>query len=434
MSILLSEGSSTSARHVLYALGRQGHTIDVCDPQRLCLGWFSRYVRNWERCPSYTADPIGYIQFLVERLTQEKYDVLFPVHDQVYLLARFRETLCQFAGLAVPEFAAVAQTQDKVTFARLMETVGLPHPQTTVVQGIERLDQPWEFPCYLKLPVSTAGCGVWCVRSAGEVRAVMQTLRRLPGNTRDSEFLIQQEAEGTFHVVQCVFAHGKLMAAHCYKGTATGVGGSAHGRESVSHPFVFADVARLGAHLSWHGAMHMEYFYDHKSGIPTYIEANPRIGETLNATLSGTNLCELLARVSLGQSTSQPTTARAGVRTHSVLMGLMGKAERGGGRLSLLRELFRAWTGKGAYRDSEDELTRPREDGLSVIPAAAVTLQLLCFPSLARRMIRRTVDNYSLNSAAAERIRALPEELLPAAGEPSPAAATVNTGSQGNEG
>jgi hypothetical protein len=94
-------------------------------------------------------------------------------------------------------------------------------------------------------------------------------------------------------------------------------------------------------------------------------------------------------------------------------MGVMGAADRGEGRVGVMRELFRAWTGRGAYRDSQDELTRPHEDFLSIIPATAVTLPLVCFPGLARHMIRGTVANYSLNSEAARRIRALPKETLP---------------------
>jgi len=413
-SVLLTEAASTSARQTLYALGRMGHTIDVCDPQRLCLGRFSRYVRRWHRCPSFTADPVGYVEFLLDLLDHGSYDVLFPVHDQVYLLSRFRETLGRRVGVALPEFRSVERVQSKVQFARLLDEVGLPHPRTEVVPTADGLDAAWDYPCYVKLEYSTAGRGVWRVENAEQMREVAREVRGLAsGFDEPLPLVVQQPAAGAFHAVQAVFRHGDLAAAHCYRGRAVGVGGSFHGREGLRHPFVLDDVARLGAALGWHGAIHAEYFLD-EAGRPTYIEANPRIGETLNATLSGVNLSEALVRVSLDEPVEAPAAIREGIKTHAVMMGVMAAAERGEGRRAISAELWRACRHRGVYADSQDELTRPREDPWSLLPAAFVTSQLLFRPGVVRRIVRRAVENYGLDAAAVRRIAALPAEALEA--------------------
>jgi len=413
-SILLTEAASTSARQTLYALGRMGHTIDVCDPQRLCLGRFSRYVRKWHRCPSFAADPVGYVEFLLERLDRGSYDVLFPVHDQVYLLSRFREALGRRVGVALPEFGSVERVQSKVQFARLLESVGLPHPRTEVVHTADGLDAAWDYPCYVKLEYSTAGRGVWRVENAEQMHSVAREVRGLAsGLDEPLPLVVQQPAPGMFHAVQAVFRHGELAAAHCYRGRAVGVGGSFHGRESLRHPFVLDDMARLGAALGWHGAIHAEYFLD-EAGRPTYIEANPRIGETLNATLSGVNLSEALVRVSLDEPVEAPASIREGIKTHAVMMGVMAAAERGEGRRVIAAELWRAWRHRGVYADSQDELTRPREDLWSLLPAAFVTAQLLFRPGVVQRIVRRAVENYGLDAAAVRRIASLPAETLDA--------------------
>jgi len=408
-SILLTEAASTSARQTLYALGRMGHTIDVCDPQRLCLGRFSRYVRRWHRCPSFTTDPIGYVEFLLDLLDRGSYDVLFPVHDQAYLLSRFRETLGRRVGVALPEFESIERVQSKVQFARLLEEVGLPHPRTEVVSTADGLDAAWDYPCYVKLDYSTAGRGVWRVDTAEQMQSVAREIRAVTaGYDGPAPLVIQQPAAGTFHAVQAVFRHGELVAAHCYRGRAVGVGGSFHGRESTRHPFVLDDVARLGAAFGWHGAIHAEYFLD-EQGRPTYIEANPRIGETLNATLSGVNLSEALVRVSLDEPVEPPESVREGVKTHAIMMALMAAAERGEGRRQIAAELWRAWRGRGVYAGSHDDLTRPREDPWSLLPLLFVTGQLLVRPGVVHRIVRRAVENYGLDAAAVRRIAALPE-------------------------
>src|SRR5947209_16876765 len=108
LRILLSEGSSLSARQTLYALAALPAVIDVCDPRPLfCLARYSRLVRTCWRCPPFSADPAGYIDFVLERTHKERYDVLLPVHDQAFLLARFQHLLRPWVGLPVPSFAAI---------------------------------------------------------------------------------------------------------------------------------------------------------------------------------------------------------------------------------------------------------------------------------------------------------------------------------------
>ena len=67
LRVLLSEGSSTSAREAITVLGLAGHHVEVCDPSPWCLARFSRFVQKFHRCPPLRDDPAGYLAF-VERL------------------------------------------------------------------------------------------------------------------------------------------------------------------------------------------------------------------------------------------------------------------------------------------------------------------------------------------------------------------------------
>jgi predicted ATP-grasp superfamily ATP-dependent carboligase len=407
--ILLTEGSSLSARQTLYALGRSRHRIDVCDPRPfLCLGRYSRYVRACHRCPSFTADPAGYVHFLIDRLERERYDVLLPVHDQVYVVARFRDVLGRRAGLAVPDFTAVQRVQSKAAFVRLLDELGLPHPATVPVSTRQELEQVCDFPCYVKLPFSTAGCGVWLVRDRDDLQRVAGRIEQAGLLAGQSQVLVQQPAAGALCVVQSVFQQGRLVAGHCYQARALGVGGSAWARVSVAHPLVLEHLGIIGSRLGWHGALMLDYLYDPRTGQPAYIDANPRVGETLNATLSGVNLCEVLLHVALGHQVAPRAPARVGVQSHSVVMRLLAGAQRGENRRRLLAELGNAWMRRGLYAGSAEELTRPWEDPLSLFPAAVLAGQLLINPGSADRLIQRTVDNYALSEAAARIVGQLP--------------------------
>ncbi|MGZ3432119.1 MAG: hypothetical protein ACXWN0_10410, partial [Isosphaeraceae bacterium] len=133
MRIILSEGSSLSARQAISALGPTGARTEVCDPDPLCLGQFSRFVRAWHRCPRWNVDPVGYLRFVADRLAAERYDVLLAVHNQAFLLARFRDELSRRVGLALPEFAALERVQSKAEFLRVRDGLDLLHPPTVLV-------------------------------------------------------------------------------------------------------------------------------------------------------------------------------------------------------------------------------------------------------------------------------------------------------------
>ena len=177
------------------------------------------------RCPPFAADPAGYLQFLTGRLRAERYDVLLPVHDQAFLLARYRNALGRHVGLALPDFPAMETLQSKAEFVRLLHKLSIPHPPTTIVESPRQLESARDFPCYIKLAHSTAGCGVWLVRDDREMKAVAERLAGAPAG----EVLVQQPGRGAFCVVQSVFRHGRLVAGHCYRARAQGVGGSALG-------------------------------------------------------------------------------------------------------------------------------------------------------------------------------------------------------------
>ncbi len=383
-----------------------------CDPQRLGLCRFSSLVRRWRRGPSFGHRPAEYLRFILDCLRDEAYEVLFPVHDQVFLFARYRDELRRRVGLAVPEFDAIRQVQRKVPFVRLLARLAIPQPEVRVVPNVNELDADWPFPCWVKRSLATAGRGVWHVHDRKQLQALVEKLRAKDPPASDGEFVVQQPAHGEFCVAHGVFQHGRLIAAHASRSRAIGAGGAACARESVDHPQAIEHLKRLGSHLAWHGALHGEYFHDPASGAISFIEANPRIGETLNATLSGVNLCQYLLRVSLDEALEPapppppPPPPRTGILTHALLTSILGLAEAGGGRRKVLGEVWRWWRRQGLYQNSEDELTRPRDDRLSLLPAIWVTAQLVAWPGRARKLIQGAVEHYALNEATARQIEA----------------------------
>jgi len=407
--VLLSEGSSLSARQTITALGQCGYVLDLCDPDPLCLGRFSRFVRHYYRSPAAGADPLGYLAFMLDRLAREPYDVLLPVHEQAFLFAKVRDRLPPTVGIALARFAAFMQVQSKAAFTRLLAELALPQPASRIVRTHAELAEPHACPYYVKTAYGTAGQGVWRVEdtdSLAQAIAALEEQGLLDGQT---EIVVQDVAPGALCQAQAVFAHGHLVAVHCTQTRGISLGGGHSARVSVDHPAVRAHIAHLGRHLTWHGPLALDYLFDEASGQPSYIEANPRLVEPMNAALSGVNLAALVVRVALGEAEVGETShvGRVAVRSHSLLAILLGVAGQGGSRRDVLRHIGQAILHRGIYADSREDVTPLHNDPASVLPLAVVIGQLLRDPRAAKHLGAGAIAAYSLTANAVETILAL---------------------------
>src|SRR5262245_29298566 len=104
--ILLSEGSSLTAREAITALGLAGHRVELVSSDPMCLGRFSRFVRRTHRAPASGADPDGYLARILDIIKARGIDVLVPVHEQAYLFAAARQRLPPGLGIALADFSA----------------------------------------------------------------------------------------------------------------------------------------------------------------------------------------------------------------------------------------------------------------------------------------------------------------------------------------
>ena len=389
MRILLSEGSSLTAREFITALGSSGHQLEVLDPDSLCLARWSRWVRRIHRCPPAGTDPAGYLDAVSRILDSNRYDVLLPTHEHAWLFSIVRERLGARVGLAVAHPTSFARVESKIEFAKLLDEVGLPQPAWSLVSDELR---SWTYPTYIKAAFSTAGRGVRLVHNDLERSQALGELTRL-----SSELMVQAPMIGEYCQVQALFDHGKLIASHSSQQRAVGVGGSAAARISVDHEQPRHDVQKLGAYLNWHGGLTLDYLFD--GTHPSYIECNPRTVEPGNAVASGVDIPELQVRLSAGLPISPSPPGRLGVRTHGLIAVLLGSAGRGG-RRGIFAQAARAALGREEFKDSAEQLTPIVRDPLSAIPALVVLSRLLVSPRAADTIARRAVSAYSVGPDA----------------------------------
>jgi hypothetical protein len=207
--VLVSEGSSLSARQAVTALGMAGHQVGVCGPDPLCLGRFSRFVTHYYRCPAIGKDPWAYLDVVLGILWDGRWDVLFPTHEQAFLFSRERARIPPGIGLAVADFRFFLQVQGKAALVRTLERLSIPQPASRVIRTPEELLRERRFPFYLKADYATASTAVWRIHSAEELKS-----KSMEGG---QEFVVQEPAKGILERAQAGFDRGRLIAMHGYR-------------------------------------------------------------------------------------------------------------------------------------------------------------------------------------------------------------------------
>ena len=413
--ILLSEGSSTNVREMITALGPLGYTLDICDPNPLCMGRFSRYIHKVYRCPTSGSDPVGYLKFIIYLLKQQTYDVLFPANEQAYLFAWAKDYLIPLVGLGVADFSAFNRLQTKSAFMLLLDEIKLPHPATQIATTWSEIEQAanlFTTPFYIKTSYGTASTGVWRIEQKvllAEVKGRLDEQRLLDGQT---EFLIQAAAPGDFEQSHAIFDHGHLLALHCTRRLLEGAGGGAIVKIAVNRPVIRQHFEKIGQYLNWHGSLSIDYFWDGQTGQPSYIDANPRITEPMNAVVNGINLADLQVQLSLGMEISPIPPGKTALKSHNALQAMLGAAGRRHSRLDVLREMYRVAFKKGVYKDSQEGMTPILQDIPSSLPLAVVAINLLFNPSSEQRLSSQAIADYSLGTAIPWLSAMKPEGLI----------------------
>lgn len=393
MKVLLSEASSLTAREHLTVLAGSGVHVEVLSCLTHPLARFSRWCRAVQRAPSSSLDPLGYLRVVAGLMSSGEYDALLPTHEQAWLFAVGKDLLPEDTPLAVAPAEGFERVQGKLAFCRLLDELELPQPAWKPVTDAADMAEIG-FPCWLKSDFSTAGRGVRYIPHAHAAAQEFESLTA-PGTL----LLAQRPARGRYAQAGALFEHGRLVAVHTSEKLGEGAGGSAAARVGVDHPLVREHIARIGAHLSWHGGLTLDYL--HQDGQPQYLECNPRTVEPANAAVSGVNLPMLTIALSTrAPLPARPLIGRPGLRTHSALALMLGAAERTGHRRAAIAAVTMALAGNGPCRDSREMLTPVRCDPPSGLPLLIAAAKILRRPSAVRTLTAQAVAAYSMTTDA----------------------------------
>lgn len=394
MRILLTEGSGLTSRQVATRLGQLGHAVEVLSSTPLCLARFTRHVRRVHAVPPFGSQPLAWFEAARAIAHQRHVDVVFPTQEQVTVLSALESRLG--VPTLVPPFAALRRVQDKLSAWATLREAGVPQPDAWEVRTAADLARVAGFPVFVKRPIGTASTAVRRATSAEHLGMVVTELGL------DAGLLVQREVQGPLAMVQALADRGRLVAFHANLRLREGVGGGAACKESLASPALQGDVARLVAHLGWHGALSLDAILS-PAGAQV-IDVNPRLVEPMNAWHAGVDLMGTALALALGEHPAPQPPGRTGVRTHQLLLSLLGAAQAHGTRRAVWRELWATMWRTGTWREGCEELTPVRGDWRAAMPVLLAAAATLSQPSAWRLFHSGAVGRYALTPAGWEAI------------------------------
>lgn len=248
----------------------------------------------------------------------------------------------------------------------------------------------WEqFPAFLKQPIGTASGGVRRVDSSQDITSVEHAA---------PDLVVQALVEGPLAMCQAVFNRGSMVAFHANLRTGEGANGGASRKCSVNLPDAQSWMEVLGSGLQWHGALSADVIVSTVGA--KFIDINPRLVEPINAWFDGVDLVGAMLDLAQGAAPRAQNPAGGDVRTHQLLLAVLGAAQHGKGRSGVWAELRDGISHRGEYKESREELAQLRGDPLSAIPLVMASVATMIRPDAYRWFTSGSVSNYALTADA----------------------------------
>lgn len=343
MCVLVTDGNERAALAVTRALGRrQIHVLVGAETERSLAG-SSRYCRRAFSYPCPYKDPEGYLDALLQTVTDHQVEMVVPISDlAMHLVGTRRARFDALTKIAGPASAIYETLSDKYRLMRLAQQLEVPIPDTLFVEEGRlppTLEGVGKFPLIVKpgrsrIPVD----GVWTSTSVHHVanrKELEQVYDRTPYLRWPS--LIQRRIEGEGRGIFALCDQGRPVAlfAHRRLREKPPAGGVSVLRESIELPKPMADHAmRLLQNVGWHGVAMVEFKVERETGVPRLMEVNGRFWGSLQLAVdAGLNFPLMLYQLICGHRIEAPS---AGYRTGVKSRWLLGDLDH------LLARLFKS--------------------------------------------------------------------------------------------
>jgi len=322
------------------------------------MSFSSRYSKGHFIYPSPFREPDGFLSCLLERIEALKADVLIPVFEETFLVAKHKELLTSKIACAVPDYSQILLAHNKDRWEAFASALGLPVPATYAPDDLRSGKIALSRLRYPVLIKPKQGGGAWGIEEGSSPQALEALLAAPLWNDKTwDRFFVQEKIIGATHCVAMLFSRGALKAQVGYRQLRDypAKGGQATMRVSVRHERAEAHLKRLLEELRWHGPCQADFIVDAETDVPYLIDINPRLwGSLTQAIASGVDFPHLIYRLAKDGDIPADTSFKTDVVTRWIggeLAALPWRWRHAPSKVSLLRDFVFPPTSAALFDD-----------------------------------------------------------------------------------
>lgn len=263
--------------------------------------------------PDPYIDTEGFLTALCKAVTALQVDVVFPVHEETFVVAKHKDFFANVL-LVAPSFRALMSAHDKLASYTLACSAGVDAPLTFSAQSRTEIDtalQKTGWPAIIK---PRFGSGANQVRRLRHRAGYDAWIQSVPETFHDP-LLVQSYVPGCGVGFGCLVWEEKIRASagHIRMREIPISGGTSTARRSFQHEKMAAAAHALLRRSGLNGVAMVEFRYDETSDRFAFLEINPRYwGGVSTGIAAGVNfpvlhLDHALGRVASGNAIALPT-------------------------------------------------------------------------------------------------------------------------------
>jgi len=351
---MVLDGSSRAALAIVRNFGKKNIDVIVGANSKHARSFFSRYCRGYFIYPEHCASLGETHEAILYNVRHFKPDVLMPIFTNTVsvILEHFHEYSQYTNVIPLPPYSLYKQFNDKADFLKLIHKFDVAIPKTFFPQHIREVEQlasELEYPVLIKPRISAGGMGIRIAYSSTDLIKDYEEVTRMNNVRMDHEPfdpeqpIIQIFIRGRGITVQAYSEQGEVKAlflAQSIRRHPAPFGPSIAYRvikntqiENITKDFL--------QKVEWNGAIILSFIIDARDNIPKLIEANPRLGGTVESAIaSGIDLPYLLFQRALGEKTDRYYDCEEGMKFRWILFGEIFYLLRAEKKIRALTELF----------------------------------------------------------------------------------------------
>lgn len=358
MSVIVTNAKNRIAYNVVRSLGEKGIKVYTADFVRSSMSFASRYSKGHFLYPSPFRYQEEFIECMIENIRRLKAEVLIPVYEETFLVAKHKGRLSEHVKMVIPDYDQILLAHNKDRWGVIAERLQIPVPKSYTIEALKKKAVDRKKLRYPVLIKPKQGGGGWAITQVSSPDELDRILGQETNNGLEWErFFIQEKIEGEVHCVAMLFRQGEYRAKVAYKQIRDYpvAGGQATLRVSLHNEAAERHFQRMLESLQWHGICQADFIVDKISGTPYLIDINPRLwGSLIQGVASGVDFPYLLYKIAIDGDIEPVNEFKTGIVTRWIggdirsFLSLLKTSEK---RLEVFRKFFFLTKGATYYDD-----------------------------------------------------------------------------------